>query len=70
MYSPPRPVLVRSGEAVVSDSAGVRIVVNPDGDFADRSVRWTVSQAPEVAIGDQAGDDAYLRPSGTWSTTA
>ncbi len=52
--------LDRSGEAVVSDSAGVRIVVNPDGDFADRSVRWTVSEAPEVAIGDQAGDDAYL----------
>lgn len=48
------------GAAVVTDSAGVRMVVNPDAAYDAAGEAWTLGETPEVAIGDVAGNDAVL----------
>jgi hypothetical protein len=49
-----------AGAVVVTDSAGVRIVVNPDASFDDAGEPWLVGDTPSVVIGDVAGDEAVL----------
>ncbi len=50
----------QSGEAVVTDSAGVRMVENPDGAFDGGGTMWTVGTSPQVTIGEESGEDPYL----------
>lgn len=47
-----------SAKSMVRDSAGTRIVENPDSAWQDEG-RWTVRAAPALAIGVEDGEAAY-----------